>query len=70
MRNHPQQSSLVNPKWIKSSLNERSSWVMIDLEKLPKEAIQALGIIKELLGSTVVGVYLHGSAVMGACASE
>lgn len=38
---------------------------MIDLEKPPKEAIQALGIIKELLGSSVVGVYLHGSAVMG-----
>ncbi len=34
-------------------------------EKIPKEAIQALKIINELLGSTVVGVYLFGSAVIG-----
>ncbi|MBO0993435.1 aminoglycoside nucleotidyltransferase ANT(9) [Bacillus sp. SD088] len=34
-------------------------------EKIPKEAIQALKMIEELLGSEVVAVYLFGSAVMG-----
>lgn len=40
---------------------------MIDLnnKKIPKEAIRALKIIEELLGSKVVGIYLYGSAVMG-----
>ncbi|MED3552650.1 aminoglycoside nucleotidyltransferase ANT(9) [Cytobacillus praedii] len=33
--------------------------------KFPKEAIQALKIIEELLGRTVVGIYLFGSAVIG-----
>jgi aminoglycoside 9-adenylyltransferase len=33
--------------------------------KIPKEAIQALKIIVELLGSSIVGVYLFGSAVNG-----
>lgn len=39
----------------------------IDLNnrKIPKEAIQALKIIEELLDSILVGVYLYGSAVMG-----
>jgi len=32
---------------------------------IPKEAAQALEIILELFESTVVGVYLYGSAVMG-----
>lgn len=32
-------------------------------EKIPKEAIQAHRVADELLGSTVVGVYLFGSAV-------
>ncbi len=34
-------------------------------KKIPKEAIQALKIVEELLGSKVVAVYLYGSAVMG-----
>ncbi|GIP31714.1 aminoglycoside nucleotidyltransferase ANT(9) [Paenibacillus sp. J2TS4] len=34
-------------------------------EKIPKEAIQALKIVEELLGSEVVAVYLFGSAVIG-----
>ncbi|GIN74585.1 aminoglycoside nucleotidyltransferase ANT(9)-Ia [Bacillus sp. J14TS2] len=34
-------------------------------EKIPKEAIQALKMVEELLGSEVVAVYLFGSAVMG-----
>ncbi|WP_430787058.1 aminoglycoside nucleotidyltransferase ANT(9) [Virgibacillus flavescens] len=34
-------------------------------EKVPKEAIQALKVVKEVLGSTVVGVFLYGSAVNG-----
>lgn len=33
--------------------------------EVPKEAFQTLIIIKELLGSTLLGVYLYGSAVMG-----
>ncbi|USG67847.1 aminoglycoside nucleotidyltransferase ANT(9) [Brevibacillus ruminantium] len=33
--------------------------------KIPKEAIQALKIVEELLGSSIVGVYLFGSAVNG-----
>lgn len=33
--------------------------------KIPKEAIQALKIVEELLGSEVVAVYLFGSAVIG-----
>ncbi|TCJ02050.1 aminoglycoside nucleotidyltransferase ANT(9) [Cytobacillus praedii] len=33
--------------------------------KFPEEAIQALKIIEELLGRTVVGIYLFGSAVIG-----
>lgn len=32
---------------------------------IPKEATQAFEIILELLGSSVVGVYLYGSAVLG-----
>ncbi|MEG6523618.1 aminoglycoside nucleotidyltransferase ANT(9) [Desulfotomaculum sp. 1211_IL3151] len=38
----------------------------IDLnsKKIPKEAIQALKIIEELLDDILVGVYLYGSAVM------
>jgi len=32
-------------------------------EKIPKEATQALKVVEELLGSSVVGVYLFGSAV-------
>ncbi len=32
-------------------------------ENIPKEAIQAFHVVRELLGSTVVGVYLFGSAV-------
>lgn len=34
-------------------------------EKIPKEAIQALKIVEGLLGSSVVGTYLFGSAVIG-----
>lgn len=34
-------------------------------EKVPKEAIQALKIVKELLDNEVVAVYLFGSAVIG-----
>lgn len=37
---------------------------MADVE-IPKEAINALDIIRELLGNSVIGVYLYGSAVMG-----
>ncbi|SDI80017.1 aminoglycoside nucleotidyltransferase ANT(9) [Natribacillus halophilus] len=33
--------------------------------EIPKEAEQALKIVEELLGKTVVGVYLFGSAVIG-----
>ncbi|WP_057761953.1 aminoglycoside nucleotidyltransferase ANT(9) [Cytobacillus praedii] len=33
--------------------------------KFPEEAIQALKMIEELLGRTVVGIYLFGSAVIG-----
>ncbi|WP_186327658.1 nucleotidyltransferase domain-containing protein, partial [Paenibacillus sp. Y412MC10] len=32
-------------------------------EKIPKEAIQAFKVVGELLGSSMVGVYLFGSAV-------
>ncbi|GED69985.1 aminoglycoside nucleotidyltransferase ANT9 [Brevibacillus reuszeri] len=32
-------------------------------EKIPTEAIQARKVVEELLGSTIVGVYLFGSAV-------
>lgn len=40
---------------------------MFDLsnEKIPKQAIQALKIIEELLGGSIIGVYLFGSAVKG-----
>ena len=40
---------------------------MVDLKniKIPEEAIQALKMIEELLGRTVVGIYLFGSAVIG-----
>ncbi|UJL45273.1 aminoglycoside nucleotidyltransferase ANT(9) [Virgibacillus sp. NKC19-16] len=34
-------------------------------EKIPKQAIQSLKIVNELLGETVLGVYLFGSAVKG-----
>lgn len=34
-------------------------------EKIPKQAMQALKIVEELLGSSIVGVYLFGSAVNG-----
>lgn len=37
----------------------------LDNEIIPKEAIQALKIVEELLGSEVVAVYLFGSAVIG-----
>ncbi|HEM6379806.1 TPA: aminoglycoside nucleotidyltransferase ANT(9) [Streptococcus suis] len=39
----------------------------IDLskKKIPKEAIQALKTIAELLDNMLIGVYLYGSAVMG-----
>lgn len=39
----------------------------IDLsnKKIPKETIQALIIIEELLDNMLIGVYLYGSAVMG-----
>ncbi len=33
-------------------------------ERVPKEAIQALQVITELLGNILLGVYLYGSAVM------
>ncbi len=33
--------------------------------EMPKEAVQVLEIVEELLGSTIVGVYLFGSAVTG-----
>ncbi|ONK21351.1 adenylyltransferase [Bacillus sp. VT-16-64] len=35
------------------------------LKKIPKEAIQAVEMIEELLDRILVGVYLYGSAVMG-----
>ncbi len=35
------------------------------MKKIPKEAIQAIEMIEELLDSILVGVYLYGSAVMG-----
>ena len=35
------------------------------VKEIPKEAIQVLTIIKEVLGDQLVGVYLYGSAVMG-----
>lgn len=35
------------------------------IKKIPKEAIQAIETIEELLDSILVGVYLYGSAVMG-----
>ncbi|MED3572734.1 aminoglycoside nucleotidyltransferase ANT(9) [Cytobacillus praedii] len=40
---------------------------MTDLNniKFPEEAIQAIKLIEELLGRTVVGIYLFGSAVIG-----
>lgn len=40
---------------------------MVDLNSniIPKEATQALEIILDLFESTVMGVYLYGSAVMG-----
>ncbi|WP_121639850.1 aminoglycoside nucleotidyltransferase ANT(9) [Virgibacillus sp. Bac330] len=40
---------------------------MINLtnERIPKEAIQALNVLEELLGSSIIGVYLFGSAVNG-----
>ena len=34
-------------------------------KEVPKEAIQALNLIRELLEDQLVGVYLYGSAVMG-----
>ncbi|GIN90093.1 hypothetical protein J22TS1_11440 [Siminovitchia terrae] len=34
-------------------------------EKIPKQAMKALKIVEELLGSSIVGVYLFGSAVNG-----
>ncbi|MBE5107577.1 aminoglycoside nucleotidyltransferase ANT(9) [Bacillus thuringiensis] len=34
-------------------------------KKIPKQAMQALKIVEELLGSSMVGVYLFGSAVNG-----
>jgi len=34
-------------------------------EKIPQQAMQALKIVEELLGSSIVGVYLFGSAVIG-----
>lgn len=34
-------------------------------EKIPNEAVQALKIVEELLGRTVIGVYLFGSAIHG-----
>ncbi|HCJ56505.1 MAG TPA: adenylyltransferase, partial [Clostridiaceae bacterium] len=38
--------------------------IYLSNKKIPKEAIQALKIIEELLDSILVGVYLYGSAVM------
>ena len=35
------------------------------VKEIPKEAIQALAIVKEVLEDQLVGVYLYGSAVMG-----
>ncbi len=37
----------------------------INDKKVPQQAIQALGIMKEMLDSMLVGVYLYGSAVKG-----
>lgn len=37
----------------------------LNKEKIPKQAIQTLNIVEALLGRTVVGVYLFGSAVKG-----
>ena len=34
-------------------------------EKIPKQALQALKIVEELLESSIVVVYLFGSAVSG-----
>lgn len=34
-------------------------------EKIPKQALQALKIVEDLLGNSIVGVYLFGSAVNG-----
>ncbi len=34
-------------------------------KRIPKEAMQALNMIEELLGSSAVAVYLYGSAVVG-----
>src|SRR5699024_11184857 len=47
--------------------DERRSKLSIDLsnKKIPKEAIQALKTIAELLDNMLIGVYLYGSAVMG-----
>lgn len=35
------------------------------MKKIPKEAIQAIEVIEELLDSILIGIYLYGSAVMG-----
>ena len=35
------------------------------VKEIPKEAIQVLTIIKDVLEDQLVGVYLYGSAVMG-----
>lgn len=35
------------------------------MKKVPKEAIQAIDMIKELLDSILVGIYLYGSYVVG-----
>ena len=35
------------------------------VKEIPKEAIQVLTIIKEVLEDQLVGVYLYGSAVTG-----
>ena len=35
------------------------------VKEIPKEATQALNLIKEVLDNQLVGVYLYGSAVMG-----
>lgn len=34
-------------------------------KKIPAQAIKALKIVEELLGSSIIGVYLFGSAVKG-----
>ncbi|WP_078433620.1 aminoglycoside nucleotidyltransferase ANT(9) [Metabacillus halosaccharovorans] len=34
-------------------------------KEIPNEAIQALKIVEELLGSSIIGVYLYGSSVKG-----